>query len=85
MNDTLTDSLHALAMRHRIAFRDDIGSVDDATAKVLSDIQDQIRALMQEYAPYDMVKEFFDCEDLDSGIDGMVIYMGSGFVFTIPI
>jgi hypothetical protein len=87
MNEVLTDSLHALAVRHRVAFRDCIGAldIDGELQRTLSQIQDQIRALMQDYAPHDMVKEFFDCEDLVSDIDGMVIAMGSGFVFTIPI
>lgn len=86
MNEVLTDSIHALAVRHRKAFRDEIGNPEPT--RELTELQDQIKALLQDYMPHDMTKEIFDLEDLDmpgGGIDGMVIVMGSGFVLTVPI
>lgn len=86
MNPILTDSIHELAKRHRVAFRDEVGNPQPSRA--LSEVQDQIKALLQDYMPHDMAKEIFDLEDLDGpggGIDGMVVVMGSGFVLTVPI
>ncbi len=83
MNEVLTDSIHALAVRHRKLFRDEVGNPEPT--RDLSECQDQIKALLQDYMPHDMAKEIFDLEDLDADIDGMVIVMGSGFVLTVPI
>lgn len=85
MNQILTDSLHALAKRHRITYRDSIGISSDEADRALSELQDQIKALMMDYIPDDIVKEIFDCDDLDGGMDGMTIALGSGFVLVVPI
>lgn len=85
MNQILTDSLHELARQHRIAYRELSASEVTEADRVLSELQDQIKALMMDYCPHDIVKEIFDCEDLDGGMDGMTIALGSGFVLVVPI